>query len=78
MRTTSIETFATVTFAVYDDTPIACQGDDDQKKIRVITDRIKGGGNVHAEALRRSLAMAGEHGAHVQVWDVQVDGALQK
>jgi hypothetical protein len=64
--------FATVTFALYDETPIACQGDDDQKKIRVLTDSIPIGYDVHGDALRRSVVLGEARGSYVQVWDVQI------
>jgi hypothetical protein len=64
---------ATVTFALYDETPIACQGDDDQKKIRVLTVSLPIGHDVHGDALRRSVALAEAHGSYVQVWDVRID-----
>lgn len=67
------EAFATVTFAVYDDVPIACQGDDDQGKIRVVTQRLEGG-DIHAAALRLSVALGTARGSHVQVWDIEPGG----
>jgi hypothetical protein len=62
----------TVTYAMYDEAPIACQGDDDQSKIRVIADCVDSKVDVHAEALKHSIAMSKTYGKHVQVWDVQV------
>jgi predicted aconitase with swiveling domain len=68
----STESFAVVTFAIYDEAPIACQGDDDIKKVRVIKDRFIAGHDVHGDALRLSVVMGAECGSYVQVWDVQV------
>ncbi|MBI1891871.1 MAG: hypothetical protein HYS18_14590 [Burkholderiales bacterium] len=62
--------WVTVTYAMYEDAPIACQGDDDQKKIQVITAEFARDDNVHDEALRRSLALSRLHGKYVQVWNV--------
>lgn len=61
----------TVTYAMYDETPIACQGNDDQRKIRVITDCLTEKVDVHAEALSHSVALSQSCGAYVQVWDIQ-------
>lgn len=61
----------TVTYAMYDETPIACQGNDDRSKIQVIKDRVDSRAEIHSEALKRSVAMSKAHGKHVQVWDVQ-------
>lgn len=72
MSDDSTEIFATVTFAIYDEAPIACQGDDDIKKVRVIKDRFIAGHDVHGDALRLSVAMGAECGSYVQVWDVEV------
>lgn len=66
------ETSATVIFAVYDEAPIACQGDDDRKKIRVVTDRLTGN-DIRGDALRLSVALSAAHGSHVQVWDIRND-----
>jgi hypothetical protein len=65
------EVFATVTFALYDQTPIACQGNDDQKKIRVLTESVLVGEDIQADALQRSVALMAAHGSYVQVWDIQ-------
>jgi hypothetical protein len=62
--------FATITFAIYDDTPIACQGDDDQRKIRVTTRQLAGD-DIDAAALRMSVALGAADDSHVQVWHVQ-------
>jgi hypothetical protein len=67
---TASTAFATVTFAVYDDTPIACQGDDDHRKIRVITRQLAGD-DIDAAALRMSVVMGAVDDSHVQVWHVQ-------
>jgi hypothetical protein len=67
---TASTAFATVTFAVYDDTPIACQGDDDHRKIRVITRQLAGD-DIDAAALRMSVALGVADDSHVQVWYVQ-------
>jgi hypothetical protein len=66
-----IENCVTVTFAMYDETPIACQGDDDRRKIQVIVEHIGDVGDAHAEALRRSVLLSVEHDMYVQVWDIQ-------
>jgi hypothetical protein len=60
------QAFATVTFALYDETPIACQGDDDQKKIRVITNNLIISGDIHGDALKRSVVLGLEYGTYVQ------------
>jgi hypothetical protein len=62
--------FATVTFALYDETPIACQGDDDQTKIRVVMRDLKVGEDIHGDALKHSVILGLLHGRYVQVWDV--------
>ena len=67
------KSFATVIFAMYDDTPIACQGDDDHRKIQVIRERLRNGAELQADALRKSFELGALHGLPVQVWDVQVD-----
>jgi hypothetical protein len=67
------ENFATVTFAVYDDAPIACQGDDDRKKIQVIREKFGAGHNIAADALKRSAELGLLHNLFVQVWDIQAD-----
>ena len=61
----------TVTYAMYDEAPIACQGDDDQKRIRVIKDYVSAKDDVYAEALRRSVALSELHETYVQVWGVE-------
>jgi hypothetical protein len=55
MSKTVAQAFATVIFALYDEAPIACQGDDDKKKIRVITNSLAVGDDIHGDALKRSL-----------------------
>ena len=67
--------FATVTFAMYDEAPIACQGDDDQNKIQVFTDNLVVGDDIHGAALRRSITLGALHGSYVQVWEVQIHPA---
>jgi hypothetical protein len=67
------ENYATVTFAMYDDAPIACQGDDDRKKIQVVREKFEAGRNILAHALRRSAELGKHHGLFVQVWDIQAD-----
>ena len=66
------ETSATVIFAIYDEAPIACQGDDDRKRIRVVKDRLAGD-DIRGDALRLSVALSAAHGSHVQVWDIRND-----
>lgn len=61
---------ALVTFAIYDEAPIACQGNDDQRKIRVLSKRIEDGSDVQARALACAIAMMRASGAYVQVWQV--------
>lgn len=73
MNTKKAKAFATVTFALYDETPIACQGNDDQKKIRVLTDSLPIGHDIHGDALRRSIALGEAHGSYVQVWDLRIE-----
>jgi hypothetical protein len=68
----SAEMFLTVTFAVYDQAPIACQGDDDIRKVRVVKESFIAGHDAHGDALRLSIAMGAECGSYVQVWDVEV------
>lgn len=70
MSTTVAQAFATVIFALYDEAPIACQGDDDRKKIRVITNSLAVCDDIHGDALKRSLVLGLVHGTYVQVWDV--------
>lgn len=65
--------FATVTFAMYDEAPIACQGDDDHKKIQVVRQQLKMSGDLHHDALQASLELGRLHGLPVQVWDVRSD-----
>jgi hypothetical protein len=72
MSKEAAEALATVTFAMYDETPIACQGDDDQKKIRVITNNFVVSEDIHGDALKRSVVLGTEHGTYVQVWDVVI------
>ncbi len=67
--------FATVTFAIYDEAPIACQGNDDQRKIRVLRNRLHAGADLHARALEGAVTLAALLGLYVQVWDVALDGA---
>lgn len=64
------QTSATVTFALYAETPIACQGDDDQKKIQVISYNLIASDDIHEDALKRSVALGLKYGTYVQVWDV--------
>lgn len=66
---------ALVTFAIYDEAPIACQGDDDQRKIRVVSQRMPGGADVHARALHCAIAMMVASGVYVQVWQVASEPA---
>lgn len=61
-----------VTYAMYDEAPIACQGDDDQSRIQVITHYVDSKIDIHAEAQKRAISMSKAHGKHVQVWEVQV------
>jgi hypothetical protein len=68
-------TYATVTFAIYDETPIACQGNDDGGKIQVVRKRLQTGEDLLTRALRQSLAMAAQRGTYVQVWEVSCDTA---
>lgn len=66
--------FATVTFALYNQAPIACQGDDDLKKIRVLMNSLPISRDIHEDALRRAVALGEAHGCYVQVWDIQLNG----
>lgn len=63
--------YATVTFAVFEDAPIACQGNDDQNKIQVVKFRMAQDASLHADALRCAMTLAATHGTHVLVWDVE-------
>lgn len=71
-----LERFATVTFALYDDAPIACQGDDDHTKIQVIRRQMKVSGDLYGDALAASMNLAQIHGLPVQVWDIVHDESL--
>ena len=61
---------ATVTFAIYDEAPIACQGDDDQARIRIVTVTIPVDINFESVAARHAIVLGASLSAHAQVWDV--------
>ncbi|CAN5257159.1 hypothetical protein BH11PSE11_BH11PSE11_15730 [soil metagenome] len=61
----------TVIFAVHEETPIACQGDDDQTRIGVIREEFSCRGDGPEQALRRSIDLSKQHGKYVQVWDLE-------
>ena len=66
---------ALVTFAIYDEVPIACQGDDDQSRIQVIRSSVSAGSDIHRAAQQMAMNLGKEHDVHVQVWDVEAPDA---
>lgn len=62
-----------VTFALYPQYPISCEGNDDPAQIRALTLQAHASEHIQEKAERVAAKIAQRYSCHAQVWDIATD-----